>query len=400
MQNQTSTPRVAIACGGTGGHLYPGMAVAEQLRRRGCAVTLLISPKEVDQQAVRAATDVQVVTLPAAGLRRGGAISFARGNFARSCTGRAENSSRRTVRRRCSPWAVSSAPRRSWRARIMGAPAFLHESNTIPGRANRWLSLDRATRRSSDFPGSGRRGCTRKTSRPPALRSARSFNPATPRPAARALGLDPARPVVLVTGGSQGASGLNDLVIQTLPLLARLAPDLQLLHLTGPNDAARVEAGVRGPPAPDGGGAVLLCGNAHGALGAATAWSSAARARRRWRNSPRCVFRQSSFRIPPRRTITNFTTPRPLKNPARPGCWNSGTPGPKRSRPWVAELAVNPALRATMQAAQAQWHSPRAAEQIAEHLMLAIADGRRRGGPRGVAPPAWNTVNPQFHEPA
>ena len=46
------SPFVAIACGGTGGHLFPGIAVAEQLQKRGCEVVLLISPKDVDQQAV------------------------------------------------------------------------------------------------------------------------------------------------------------------------------------------------------------------------------------------------------------------------------------------------------------------------------------------------------------
>ena len=44
---------VAIACGGTGGHLFPGLAVGKELQRRGCEVTLLISPKEVDQQAAK-----------------------------------------------------------------------------------------------------------------------------------------------------------------------------------------------------------------------------------------------------------------------------------------------------------------------------------------------------------
>ena len=77
------TPSVAIACGGTGGHLFPGLAVADQLVRRGCATTLLISPKEVDQQAVKGVSGMEIVTLPAVGLKRGGEIAFVRG-FIRS----------------------------------------------------------------------------------------------------------------------------------------------------------------------------------------------------------------------------------------------------------------------------------------------------------------------------
>jgi len=73
---QSSAPMIAIACGGTGGHLFPGLAVAEQLVKRGCAVTLLVSPKEVDQQAVKMARDVEIVTLPVVGLQNRNYISF------------------------------------------------------------------------------------------------------------------------------------------------------------------------------------------------------------------------------------------------------------------------------------------------------------------------------------
>jgi len=73
-----SNIRVAIACGGTGGHLFPGIAIAQELIERGCSVTLLISPKEVDQAGVRTLAGVEFVTLPAVGLTRGGASSFDR----------------------------------------------------------------------------------------------------------------------------------------------------------------------------------------------------------------------------------------------------------------------------------------------------------------------------------
>src|SRR5258706_3423960 len=95
------SPYVAIACGGTGGHLFPGLAVAEQLQKRGCSVALLISPKDVDQQAVKSALErrppprpetgdvpklagpeagapLQVFTLPAGALQNRNYFSFIR----------------------------------------------------------------------------------------------------------------------------------------------------------------------------------------------------------------------------------------------------------------------------------------------------------------------------------
>ena len=62
-------PLIAIACGGTGGHLFPGMTIGREFVRRGCDVTLLVSPKEVDQLAVRCVTDMEVVTLPSVALQ-------------------------------------------------------------------------------------------------------------------------------------------------------------------------------------------------------------------------------------------------------------------------------------------------------------------------------------------
>ena len=72
-------PKIAIACGGTGGHFFPGVAVGEQLVRRGCDVTLLISPKDVDQQAAQKISGMTIVTLPAVGLSGGKKIAFLRG---------------------------------------------------------------------------------------------------------------------------------------------------------------------------------------------------------------------------------------------------------------------------------------------------------------------------------
>jgi UDP-N-acetylglucosamine--N-acetylmuramyl-(pentapeptide) pyrophosphoryl-undecaprenol N-acetylglucosamine transferase len=120
-------------------------------------------------------------------------------------------------------------------AKTCGARTFLHESNTIPGRANRWLSRF-VNHAFVGFPSAAKR-----------LKNARvtftgtpvrpCFHPKDAQECREQLGLDPSRPVVLVVGGSQGASGINKMVVQALPLLARVAPHLQWFHLAGPNDS-------------------------------------------------------------------------------------------------------------------------------------------------------------------
>ncbi|MEY3480782.1 MAG: UDP-N-acetylglucosamine--N-acetylmuramyl-(pentapeptide) pyrophosphoryl-undecaprenol, partial [Verrucomicrobiota bacterium] len=57
-----------IACGGTGGHLFPGLAVAEELRSGGHEVMLLVSEKEIDARALSAFPDLPRETLPSVGL--------------------------------------------------------------------------------------------------------------------------------------------------------------------------------------------------------------------------------------------------------------------------------------------------------------------------------------------
>ncbi len=60
-----SKKKVVIACGGTGGHLFPGVAVAQEMKRRGHSVRLLISEKKVDAQASAKYGDLEFDTVPA-----------------------------------------------------------------------------------------------------------------------------------------------------------------------------------------------------------------------------------------------------------------------------------------------------------------------------------------------
>ncbi len=381
MQPSMPTPRVAIACGGTGGHLFPGLAVAEQLRLRGCAVTVLISPKEVDQQAVQTAEGVSVATLPAVGLSRGGRLAFLRG-FTRSYL------AARKLFRENPPEAVlamggfTSAPP-ILAGRALRAPTFLHESNTIPGRANRWLSR-MVNEAFIGFPTAAERLHTRnvKVTGTPVRPQ---FQPGDVVARRQAIGLDPGRPVLLVTGGSQGASGLNDLVIRALPLLAKLAPELQLLHFTGPNDVEKAQQAC----AASGIKAVVksFFGGMHLALGAATVVVSRAGASSL---AELAAMRAPAVLVPfPAATDNHqFFNAQAFERTGAARLLEQKQATPELLAQWVAELVEQGKLRADMQESLAQWHAPRAAEQIADSIMQAIADRRHAAGGANVATPS------------
>jgi UDP-N-acetylglucosamine--N-acetylmuramyl-(pentapeptide) pyrophosphoryl-undecaprenol N-acetylglucosamine transferase len=242
MNRNPSQLHVAIACGGTGGHLFPGLAVGRELVSQDCRVTLLISPKEVDQAAVAGLSGMEVATLPATGLQDGKVLAFVAG-FWRAWWA----SHRRFASGNGRPHAIlamggfTAAPP-FLAARLRGAAGFLHESNTIPGRANRLLARF-ACQAFTGFPGAVRRlDCanSRCVGTPVRDAIARLREQRDPAAARRALGLDPNRPVLLVTGGSQGARGLNRLVLAALPELARTEADLQFLHLSGAPDLDEV----------------------------------------------------------------------------------------------------------------------------------------------------------------
>ena len=233
MRNEFATPKkIAIACGGTGGHLFPGIAIAHELTRRDREVTLIVSQKEVDQQAVTTVTGkLKVITLPAVGLSGKNYLGFGFG-LSKSVALALHHF------RRNRPDAVlamggftSVAPVIA--GKILEAKTFLHESNSVAGRANRWLArfVDQAF---VYFPGTTMRAKKIDALGMP-VRSQFS-KPHRAGVARRLLGLEEDYPVLLVMGGSQGASGINDLALNCAPLLRESIPNLQILHLTGKQD--------------------------------------------------------------------------------------------------------------------------------------------------------------------
>lgn len=383
MQSAPRKLAVAIACGGTGGHLFPGMAVAEELLARNCAVTLLISPKEVDQQAVQTAVGMDMVTLPAVGLTLGRLGGFIRG-FAVSY-----RQSRRLFRARphqavLSMGGFTAAPP-VLAGRLSGAAAFLHESNTVPGRANRWLARW-VSQAFVGFPQAGSRlNCRRIEVTGTPVRP--QFCSASPESARVAMGLDPKRPVLLVMGGSQGARGVNEAVTGALPELERVLPELQYLHLTGQPDFEKVRAAysarqVRAVIRPFLTEMELAMDAANLAISRAGASSLAEIA----------AMRLPSILIPYPHAADNhqFHNARAFVETGAARMMLQDGLRREQFVEVVVDLVRNQARREEMQQALSQWHKPDVAARIAEAIIGRVSPAQTAvaNGPSAVRSPA------------
>jgi len=366
---------IAIACGGTGGHLFPGLAVAEKLAERQRNVTLIISRKEVDQQAIGNAGSFQVHALPAVGLNGGNLIGFL------SAFRESYLMAKRLFQSH-PPQAVIAMGGFTSAAPILagqstGALTFLHESNTIPGRANRWLS------RTVDHVFVAFRSAAARLPRCPVSVSGTpvrsQFNQRESSSCRAALGLDPARPVVLVVGGSQGATSINRMVARSLPIFSKLNREWQWIHLTGPNDVEQMQMAYSAL----GLKAIVYSffGHIELALGAASAAIS--------RAGGSSLAELSAMRVPslliPYPSATDNHQSRNAHAYAETGAakvLEEKEATPERLAGLLQELVQNPNLRLSMQSALARWDQPLAAEQIARHILNSIAAAQRRSATR------------------
>jgi UDP-N-acetylglucosamine--N-acetylmuramyl-(pentapeptide) pyrophosphoryl-undecaprenol N-acetylglucosamine transferase len=228
-----------IAAGGTGGHIFPGIALAREViaRRPGASVVFVGTGRGLEGRLI-----------PSAGfpLERVSASGFAgKGLGARLLAlGRLPIGilEARRLLRRLAPRAVAGVGGYVTvpvilAARSLSIPTLIHESNALPGIANRLLSrvatrvavgLEAARAR---LPGS----------------SVVTGNPVRPEFFA-APPLDPARSTrrVLVFGGSQGSAALNAAMIEAVPHLA--AGGLEVIHQTGEKWLASARAACPHPP--------------------------------------------------------------------------------------------------------------------------------------------------------
>ena len=223
-----------VACGGTGGHLFPGIAVAESWQKRGGEVLLIISEKQIDALATEGYDHLEFERQQSIAMPRiyspkmiGFGLGFLKGLL----------HSHKLIGRFKADAVIgmggftSTAPLvAGWLKRL---PTFIHESNAIPGRAN--LLNAKFSKRAlvgveECIPHFGNHEATHCGT---PLRPALVDQPSQAE-AIEHLGLKPDRRTLLIMGGSQGALRLNEVIGESLAHLP--ADRVQVLHITGPRD--------------------------------------------------------------------------------------------------------------------------------------------------------------------
>jgi UDP-N-acetylglucosamine--N-acetylmuramyl-(pentapeptide) pyrophosphoryl-undecaprenol N-acetylglucosamine transferase len=221
--------RFLISCGGTGGHVSPGISLAEGLVSRGHEVTLLISMKKVDARLVEKYPHLRFERMPGSGFSWH-PVKMARFAYLQAAAFRYCLAAVRSMR----PDAVigfggfTSAPAAA-AGRAMGIPVALHEANRVPGLAMR--ALARFARRVYVPQGIRIQGVRAAATRHAGLPVRREIIRMPAANARQALGLDPAQKVLAILGGSQGASALNAWARSRLEALA--SEGIQVVCVTG-----------------------------------------------------------------------------------------------------------------------------------------------------------------------
>lgn len=233
-------PTILFAGGGTGGHISPGLALAEQLRQQNAPHPLLFacSNRDVDARILTAAGE-RFAVVPASpfSLRPRPFIRFVFG-WRRSRLFAAQLLSRESVGLVVALGGFVAAPVVA-AARKRKIPTLLVNLDVVPGKANRWLGrhCDRILSAvdTPAFPEFSRE-CVGLP-----LRSSALAND-TPDECRVRLGLEPNRLTLLITGASQGAQTLNELAPLLAERLRSQLADWQILHLAGLDRTAGIQA--------------------------------------------------------------------------------------------------------------------------------------------------------------
>jgi UDP-N-acetylglucosamine--N-acetylmuramyl-(pentapeptide) pyrophosphoryl-undecaprenol N-acetylglucosamine transferase len=223
--------RVMILAGGTGGHIFPALAVAEVLRERGCEVKWMGTRAGMESRLVPK-EGIPIEWLAISGFRGKGLLAQLQSPFKllAACWQAAG------ILRRFRPDVVLGmggfvAGPGGVMARLLGFPLVIHEQNRIPGTTNRLL-VKWSSKILEAFSGSFKPGAGALYVGNPLRRSIVEAM-AVEKPARQPV------PRLLILGGSLGAKALNETVPQAIALAGG---KMEIRHQTGDSMRASTEA--------------------------------------------------------------------------------------------------------------------------------------------------------------
>lgn len=219
--------KAAVACGGTGGHIFPGLAVAQELKERGHSVDLWVSGRDIESLSLKD-WDGGKVSVNASGFPSGISLRHIVSAFRilisiMKC---------RKLMRQTRPDVLLAMGSYASVGPVIAActlkvPIVLHEANVIPGRAISFLSRF-ATKVAITFPET-RAYIKNIDMVETGFPVRRGINLA-------GRGSSHSKFTVLVTGGSQGARRLNEISSDAFCKMKNDGHDFHVIHLSGMTD--------------------------------------------------------------------------------------------------------------------------------------------------------------------
>lgn len=235
---------IAITAGGTGGHFYPALAIALEMKKRGFHVIMYISGQNCSSFSDLASqNDLEVCIFQADRLKQ---CVLKPWRLCRTLRRLRRHMKRRNVKIMLGMGSFAAFPA-CLAAKLAGIPLVLHEGNAIPGKSNRYLSfLAKAVAISLPLKSTQSLHCRKiiQTGLPlrAALLKIPTLSEYEQNKAYIHTQLDSQRKTILIFGGSQGAKAINTLILNMLKLedIKKIAAQIQFIHLTGTEDNAEL----------------------------------------------------------------------------------------------------------------------------------------------------------------
>lgn len=234
---------IGLACGGTGGHIFPGLASGEELRRRGHEVTLWLADKDIEEEATQdwpgAKITVSAEGFPnlfrLASIRAAGKLYGAY----RICK-KKMSEDRPDLFLAMGSYAMVGPVMAALRLKV---PVVLHEANVVPGRAislfSRWADIVAASFEETRYYLKRKHmvvtGMPLRKELEERIASVRREDDAAETARKK-------RFTILVMGGSRGASRLNEVVCVAAGEAYKRGRSFHVIHLTGVRDEEDVKA--------------------------------------------------------------------------------------------------------------------------------------------------------------